>query len=368
MLLKKISIVNYRNVAQADLDFSPKLNGFIGNNGMGKTNVLDAICHLSFCRGALSASDSFNLKHDAEFFMLQGLYGCDDGGETEVTCSLKRGGRKRMKCDGKDYKRFSEHVGKVPLVLISPSDSQLVLGASDERRRFMDTVIAQYNAPYLAAAIRYERSLKQRNAMLKAEAEPDDVVMGILEDLMSADAEVIFKGRQEFVAAFTPIFRELYERLCPDDAEVPELRYESHGFRGELRPLLADWRAKERIVGYTLHGTHKDDLELLLNGFPVKREGSQGQMKTFFIALKLAQYLFLKQRSDRRMPLLLLDDIFDKLDARRVARIVDYVGGDDFGQIFITDTNRDHLDYILSRSAHDYRLFRVERGEVVPNE
>ncbi len=367
MLLKKISIVNYRNIEQADLEFSPKLNGFIGNNGMGKTNVLDAIYHLSFCKGALSASDTFNLKHDAEFFMVQGGYTRDDGGEMEVTCSLKKAQRKRMKCDGKDYKRFSEHVGKIPLVLLSPSDSLLVSGGSEERRKFMDSVISQYNAPYLAAAIRYERSLKQRNALLKAEAEPDPVVIGILEDMMSADAEVIFAGRQEFVDEFLPIFRKLYDRLCPDSNEVPDIKYVSHGTRGELKPLLSSWRERERIVGYTLHGTHKDDLELLLNGFPVKREGSQGQTKTFFIAMKLAQYVFLKQRGDRRTPLLLLDDIFDKLDAERVSRIVDYVGGNDFGQIFITDTNREHLDNILSHSTHDYRLFSVEKGNVTPN-
>lgn len=182
MKLKNISIVNYRNISQADLSFSPKLNGFIGKNGMGKTNVLDAIYYLSFCKGTMSASDAFNLRHDTEFFMIQGEYESDGMGATEVVCSLKRGTRKRVKCDGKDYKRISEHVGKIPLVMLSPADSQLVTGGSEERRRFMDMVISQYDAAYLNAAIRYERTLKQRNALLKAEEEPDKGVMDVLEE------------------------------------------------------------------------------------------------------------------------------------------------------------------------------------------
>ena len=368
MILKRISIINYKNIEQADLEFSPKLNGFIGKNGMGKTNVLDAIYYLSFCKGAMSATDAFNLRHDADFFMLQGHYDDDSGGVSDVCCSLKRGQRKRVKCDGKDYKRFSEHIGKIPLVLLSPSDSQLVSGGSEERRRFMDAVISQYDAPYLASVIRYERSLKQRNALLKDEAEPDADVMTVLEDLMSMDAEVIFEARRRFVTEFTPIFQQLYRRLCPEDTEVVDIRYESHGYRGELKPLLASWRERERLVGYSLHGVHKDDLELLLNDFPIKREGSQGQTKTFFIAMKLAQFVFLKQRGNRQTPLLLLDDIFDKLDAGRVARIVSYVGGDDFGQIFITDTNREHLDHILSGSRQDYRLYTVEHGSITLNQ
>ncbi len=367
MQLERISIVNYRNIAQADLVFSPKLNGFIGNNGMGKTNVLDALYYLSFCKGATSVSDAFNLRHGADFFLLQGRYTCDDGSQTDVCCSLKQGQRKRVKCDGKDYKRFSEHVGKIPLVMLSPSDSQLVSGGSEERRRFMDTVISQYDAQYLAAVIRYERSLKQRNALLKAEEEPDVHVLDVLEELMAMDAEVVFTARKAFVEAFLPVFRGLYARLCPDDNELVGIAYESHGYRGDLKPLLVSWRERERIVGYSLHGVHKDELDLTLNGYPVKREGSQGQTKTFFIAMKLAQFVFLKQHGGSRTPVLLLDDIFDKLDADRVSRIVDYVGGEDFGQIFITDTNRDHLDNILAASPHDYRLFTVERGNIVPN-
>lgn len=364
MFLKRLHIVNYRNVVQADLGFAPKINAFIGQNGMGKTNILDAIYYLSFCNGAVCRTDNFNLHHDADFFMIQGTYEVEEGADMTVSCSLKRGQRKHVKCDGKDYKRFSEHLGKIPLVMLSPSDSQLVSGGSEERRRFMDTVIAQYDRPYLAAIIRYERTLKQRNALLKAEAEPDAGVLDVLEEMMSADATVIYAARAQFIAQLSPIFSDLYARLCPNESERPAIEYVSHGSRGPLREWLSGWREKERIVGYTLHGPHKDELELTLGGFPMKKEASQGQTKTFFIAMKLAQYVFLHHHGHVDAPLLLLDDIFDKLDADRVARIVDYVSGSDFGQIFITDTNRDHLDEILSSTAGDYRLFRVTDGHV----
>ncbi len=365
MLLQQLNIVNYRNILQADLEFSPKLNGFIGNNGMGKTNVLDAIYHLSFCKGAICpSSDAFNICLNTDFFLLQGRYECEDGKSMNVSCGLKRGGRKRIKCDGKDYKRFSEHLGKIPLVMLSPSDHLLVSGGSDERRRFLDTVISQYDTAYLTCAIRYDRTLKQRNAALKSETMPENDIMDVWEEMMAHDAHEIFIARKSFIEEFQPIFRQVYERLCPNESIQVEMIYTSHGVRGDLKDLLETYREREHIVGYTLHGTHKDDLELQLNGFPVKREGSQGQTKTFFIAMKLAQFIYLRKKVQQRMPILLLDDIFDKLDAHRVERIIALVGSNDFGQIFITDTNRDHLDGILSASQHDYRLFEVKDGEV----
>ncbi len=363
MYLDRLNIIGYRNITQADLAFSPKLNGFIGHNGMGKTNLLDAIYYLSFCKGAASQTDSVNIHHEADFFMLQGHYSQEDT-STEVVCSLRRGGRKHLKRDGKDYKRFSEHVGRIPLVMLSPSDQNLVLGGSEERRRFMDAVISQYDAPYLAAVMRYERTLRQRNALLKGEAEPDESVLDVLDELLSADARLIYAARQDFLSEFSPLFAQLYSRLSPRADEEAAVSLATHASRGELAPILREWRQRERIVGHTLHGPHRDDLEFLLGGFQLKREGSQGQMKTFVIAMKLAQYVFLRQRSGGEAPILLLDDIFDKLDAVRVALIVDFVGGEDFGQIFITDTNREHLDSILSSASHPYRLFSVEEGRV----
>lgn len=333
---------------------------------MGKTNLLDAIYYLSFCKSALSAQDGPNIRHGESFFMVQGDYAAADGSRMRVHCGVKQGQRKRIRKDDKDVKRIAEHIGSIPLVLISPSDSLLVSGGSEERRRFMDVVISQYDAPYLEALMRYNKALQQRNALLKQEAEPDWSVMSVLEEMMSAEASLIYRRRVEFVTEFVPIFREIYAHLCNSDGETPDVEYVSHGSRGELLPLLADWRERERIVGYTLHGAHKDELNLLFNGYPLKREGSQGQSKTYFIAMKLAQYVFLKRKGEKREPLLLLDDIFDKLDAGRVGQIVSYVSGDEFGQIFITDTNREHIDRILSATQRDYSLFALAGGEVKP--
>lgn len=364
MILNSLSILNYRNIAEAKLDFSDNINCFVGSNGMGKSNILDAIYYLSFCRGFANSQDAYNVNHDADFFMLDGNYVTDLQMPQHVVCSLKRGGRKRLKVDAKDVKRLSEYIGRIPLVMIAPADSELITGGSEERRHFMDTVIMQYSTPYLEALIKYDRVLKQRNALLKQDEVPDPSVMDVLEDMMSASAAVIYEERKQFVAEFQPIFLDLYRQLSQCPAEEVGITYVSHGDRGDLAPQLRDWRQKEHIVGYTLHGVHKDDLELTLNGFVVKREASQGQQKTYFIAMKLAQYLFLRTKGEQRTPLLLLDDIFDKLDERRVGNIIDYVSANRFGQIFITDTNRNHLDRMLSAAIRDYRLFEVNAGVV----
>lgn len=364
MILKHLSITNYRNLPLAVLDFSANVNCFVGANGMGKSNVLDAIYYLSFCRGFATAQDALNVNHEADYFILEGDYAQESGSSRHVCCSLKRGSRKRLKIDGKDVKRISEHVGKIPLVMIAPADSALISGGSEERRHFMDMVIMQYSAPYLEALIRYERALKQRNVLLKQEAEPDASVLDVIEEMMAESGMFIYEMRKDFVKAFQPIFLQLYQRLAGDASEKVAMSYVSHGDRGDLQAQLRDWRIRERIVGYSLHGIHKDDLDLTLNGFTVKREASQGQQKTYFIAMKLAQYVFLKNKGEHKVPLLLLDDIFDKLDAKRVEQIVNYVSGDDFGQIFITDTRREHLDKVLAATRRDYKLFCVESGEV----
>lgn len=365
MILEHLSILNYKNIEQAELALSPNVNCFIGDNGMGKTNVLDAVYYLSFCKSSSTQQDSLNIRHDADFLMLQGRYRNAVGEEELVSCGVKRGQRKRFKRNDKEYKRLSEHLGLIPLVMISPADHELIVGGSEERRRFMDVVISQYSVSYLEALIRYQKSLQQRNALMKQDAEPDWGLCAVLEDMMACDAAVIYRERRQMIEEFLPIFRDVYARLSNGAAEEVTMLYESHGERGALGPILRDWRERERIVGYTLHGPHKDNLDLLMNGYNVRREGSQGQKKTYFIAMKLAQFLYLKQKSHQQTPILLLDDIFDKLDAGRVACIVDYVGGDAFEQIFITDTNRDHLDSILSATKRDYCLFRVCDGQIV---
>ena len=280
-----------------------------------------------------------------------------------VSCGMKRGQKKHFKRNKKEYKRLSEHIGLIPIVVVSPSDTLLIEGGSEERRRLMDMVISQYDSTYIEALNRYNKALQQRNTMLKAEEEPDIDVISIWEEQMASAGEHIYKCRDAFVKEMVPIFQRYYETISGNQEKVA-LNYISHCQRGPLLEVIQRDRFKDRAVGYSLHGVHRDDLEFMLGDHLMKREGSQGQNKTFVISLKLAQFDFLKRTNSKTTPLLLLDDIFDKLDAGRVEQIVNLVAGDEFGQIFITDTNRDHLDQILSASSHDYRIFHVDNGDI----
>lgn len=363
MILQKLSILNYRNIREATLDLSPKMNCLIGHNGMGKTNVLDAVYYLSFCRSAQNPVDSQVICHNQDFFVLEGAYLTDDGEPESVYCGMKRGTKKHFKRNGKEYKRLSDHIGLIPLVVVAPADTLLIDGGSEERRRLMDMVISQYDRGYIDALTRYNKALQQRNTLLKMEAEPDPAMMDIWEEQMAVAGERIYAARDAFVRELTPVFQRYYEDISSGH-EAVGLEYVSHCQRGPLLDVIRRDRFKDRAVGYSLHGVHRDDLGFTLSGHPIRREGSQGQNKTFVIALKLSQFDFLKRTSSLTTPLLLLDDIFDKLDACRVEKIVDIVSGDNFGQIFITDTNRDHLEQILCNSSHDYKLFHVSDGEI----
>ena len=364
MILKRISILNYRNLQQVDLHFSDKLNCLLGQNGMGKTNLLDAIYYLSFCKSAGNPIDSQNIFHEADFFMIQGFYEKADGSKEEVYAGIKRRQKKQFKRNKKEYQRLSEHIGLIPLVMISPDDQTLILGGSEERRRFMDVVISQYDKEYLDALIRYNKALTQRNVLLKSETPVDEEVFLAWEEMMAATGEAVYRKRQAFIEEFIPIFQKYYSFISGNQEQV-ELTYTSHAQEGSLMEQFAALREREKIIGFSIHGIHKDELEMQLGGFPIKREGSQGQNKTYLVALKLAQFDFLK-RTSRMKPLLLLDDIFDRLDAQRVERILKLVGSDDFGQIFITDTNRENMDYILHKVGGDYRLFSVADGVIEP--
>ena len=390
MILEKLSLINYKNITEATLELSPKINCFIGQNGVGKTNVLDAIYYLSFCHSANNPIDSQVIRHGEEFFMIEGEYSGqwkmdsydylqDEKGNGKqgnhnyplstinsrliISCGMKRGQKKHFKRNKKEYKRLSEHIGLIPIVVVSPSDTLLIEGGSEERRRLMDMVISQYDSTYIEALNRYNKALQQRNTMLKAEEEPDIDVISIWEEQMASAGEHIYKCRDAFVKEMVPIFQRYYETISGNQEKVA-LNYISHCQRGPLLEVIQRDRFKDRAVGYSLHGVHRDDLEFMLGDHLMKREGSQGQNKTFVISLKLAQFDFLKRTNSKTTPLLLLDDIFDKLDARRVEQIVNLVAGDEFGQIFITDTNRDHLDQILSASSHDYRIFHVDNGDI----
>lgn len=372
MILNRLSIINYKNIQEATLTLSPKMNCFIGPNGTGKTNLLDAVYYLSFCRSAYTSVDSLVIRHDQDFFVVEGDYTDDRGmlGDDQdelrklsIYCGMKRGTKKHFKCNKKEYKRLSQHIGLIPLIFVSPADTYLVDGGGEERRRLMDMVISQYDNLYLDALNRYNKALQQRNTLLKMEEEPDLELMRIWEEQMAAEGEVIYQKRSAFVQELIPVFQQIYQQIS-DDRESVSLRYVSHGQRGPLLEVIQRDRMKDRAVGYSLHGVHRDDLEMLLGDYPMRREGSQGQLKTFVIAMKLAQFSFLKRTCSRTTPLLLLDDIFDKLDAHRVERIVSLVASEEYGQIFITDTNREHLDKILQANSFDYQLFSVHDGEV----
>ena len=386
MRLERLSIINYKNIREATLELSPKINCFIGHNGAGKTNVLDAVYFLSFCHSAQTTQDSLAIRHNEEFFMLEGVY--EESGKWKeereyqnsnlvISCGMKRGSKKVFKRDKKAYQRLSEHIGLIPIVLIAPADSYLIEGSSEERRRLMDVVIAQLDRTYIEALNRYNKALMQRNAMLKNEdQEPDPDILALWEEQMAREGELIYAKRKDFVESLIPLFQQFYQTISGGHEEV-SLSYTSHCQRGPLLEVIQRDRFKDRAVGYSLHGIHRDDLEITIDGHPMRREGSQGQQKTFVIALKLAQYhkreqtrLKVKEESgkriddDERMPILLLDDIFDKLDAQRVEQIVKLVASDQFGQIFITDTNREHIDQILKHGDFDYKLYQVKDGEI----
>ena len=363
MWLKRISILNYKNIEQAELSFSPKMNCIIGRNGMGKTNLMDAVYYLSFCKSATNSIDTQNIFHDRDFFVVQGFYQTDNGEPEEVYCGLKRKQKKQFKRNKKEYTRLSDHIGLIPLVMVSPSDSVLISGGSEERRRFIDVVISQFDREYLDALIRYNKAMLQRNTLLKSEVEPEPELMNVWEEMMASSGEVVYKKRRQFIDEFIKVFQSYYSFIS-EDMETVSLEYESHASQGNLLEIIRGSRQKDLIMGYSLKGIHKDDLIMELGDFPIKREGSQGQNKTYLIALKLAQFEFLKRTGSRTTPIVLLDDIFDKLDAHRVEQIVKLVAGDSFGQIFVTDTNRDHLDKILKKIDGDYKLFEVENGNI----
>lgn len=366
MVIKKLEILNYKNIGEACLEFSPNVNCFIGSNGEGKTNLLDAIYFLSFTKSASNHVDSMNIRHGEDVMMLKGVYDLN-GAEEIIQCGLKRGQAKQMRRNMKLYKRMSEHVGLLPAILVSPNDTALIGGGSDERRKFVDVVVSQFDKDYLNSLIRYNQALQQRNALLRQMSDGPvpgaDEMMAMYEMIMAERGEAIYAVRRLFINELTQVFQQYYDTISLGKEEVG-LEYRSHCDRGDLLDVIQSSRAKDLAVGYSLHGIHKDELEMTLGGFPIKREGSQGQNKTYLVALKLAQFSFLSRTGSRTTPVLLLDDIFDKLDATRVEQIVRLVSDERFGQIFLTDTNRENIDRILERTGQDYRLFSVKGGEV----
>lgn len=360
MILKKLSVLNYKNILQSEVSFSPKMNCFFGNNGMGKTNLLDAIHYLSFCKSHNNTPDSQIIRAEQDICVLQGNYDYE-GREEEIFCAMRRRQRKQFKRNKKEYDKLSDHIGLLPLVIVSPADADLIRGGSEERRRFIDLIISQQDKQYLHALIQYNKALQQRNALLKEQC-MDGSIYEVLEMQLAMYGSMVHDKRKMLVDDFTPIFNDYYQRICGSSEEVG-LRYISQLDDADLAEKLVNNRERDRILGYTSSGVHKDELEMTLGASLIRRVGSQGQNKTYLIALKLAQFLFLDRRGNTR-PILLLDDIFDKLDANRVEQIIKLVSENSFGQIFITDTNRKYLDEILLAIGNDHAIFRVENGEV----
>jgi len=364
MWLQKLSLINFKNYSEAELAFSDTVNAFTGNNGAGKTNLLDAIHYLSLCKSYFNPIDSQQIRQGEDLFMIQGMFQKDEKDEL-IYCGLKRATKKKFKRNKKEYQRLADHIGLFPLVMISPNDISLIIEGSEERRKFIDNVISQTDGHYLDELINYNRSLMNRNALLRQIASSgkfDAALLEIYDDQLILSGNKIFEKRKAFMQTFTDIFNKHYQYLS-EDAEQVELVYDSPLLQDDFSNILKRNIERDRILERTSSGIHKDELNFSIHGMALKKFGSQGQQKSFLIALKLAQYTFLhKQKSFK--PLLLLDDIFDKLDDSRTTKLMKMVSDQDFGQIFITDTSRNRIEAIFTGLNIPVSIFNIEKGNI----
>jgi DNA replication and repair protein RecF len=364
MFLQTISLLNFKNFEEVELSFSSRINCFVGNNGVGKTNMLDAIHYLCLCKSYFNPVDTQNIKHNCEFSIIQGSFAANEKTD-EIYCSIHRNRNKVFRRNKKEYDRLANHIGLYPVVMISPEDSSLIMEGSEERRRFLNSVISQYDKAYLEDMIAYNKILSQRNKLLKdfqGIQNYDEDMLGVYDNQMLLPAKRIYNRRTEYVQRMIPVFKKYYQFIAPGIEDV-DLQYQSQLEGNDLAILLTDSRQKDQILQYTTVGIHKDDILLKLNGYPMKRTGSQGQQKTFLVTLKLAQFDFIKEMN-KAMPLLLLDDVFDKFDESRVRQIIKLVSNDHFGQIFITHTDEDKMKSILEEMDTDFRLFHLCNGKI----
>jgi DNA replication and repair protein RecF len=359
MHLKKISLFNYKNFSEVNFEFDTKINCFVGKNGIGKTNVLDAIYHLSCGKSYFNPLAVQNIKHGEEFFVIDGEFEKSERNE-QIVCSLKKGHKKILKRNGKQYEKFSDHIGFIPLVIISPADRDLIVEGSETRRKFIDSVISQLDSNYLQQLIQYQKILNQRNALLKYFALNhvfDNDTLSIYNEQLNGFGLTIFEKRKQFLDDFIPIFNKHHQAITGLE-ETVQLVYESQLFEKDLLTLLKENINKDRALHYTSVGIPTDDLSFEIDHYPIKKFGSQGQQKSFLIALKLAQFEFVKKQSGEN-PILLFDDIFDKLDETRVEKIVEMVNNDDFGQLFISDTHPERTEAIIKSTHQSYRIFNL---------
>lgn len=358
-ILEKIVISDFRNIILQELEFSPNVNCVSGNNGEGKTNLLDAIYYLSMTKSAFALSDKFNFRHGTEEFSLSGLYRMENGLSSRFSVKMTSKGEKKMKRDEKQYGKVSEHIGVLPVVMVSPSDISMVSESGEERRRFVNAVLSQMDREYMTSLQQYNRLLLQRNKMLK-EQDVDRGLLEVIDMRMSAFAEPVFQARKKFVEELTPIVQEYYKALSGDSEQV-SIEYDSELSKASLEQILAASYDKDRALKYTSAGIQRDDFLFKMNGHPIRRYGSQGQQKSFLVSLKFAQYELMKKNYGFA-PVLLLDDVFDKLDMSRISNLLEMVASNDFGQIFITDSNKVRMAGIVDKLTRDRAYFDTSAG------
>ena len=361
MILKKLSLINFKNLSQQVIELEPSINCFVGDNGTCKTNIVDAIHYLAMCKSALGMSDSQCVLHGEDFFVVDGAFENEDGRKEQVVCSYKRGNQKIIKRNDKAYERFSDHVGLIPTVIVSPADSMLISESGEERRKYINAFISQFDHDYLAAMIRYNGALAERNKYLKIGS--DEQMLLIYDMQLAAAAEKIFERRKEMIEKLQPIVAEFYKTLS-EDRETVSLTYRTDLEEGELTELLLKSREKDCILGHTTVGIHRDDIQFSIGDVPLRKYGSQGQQKSFIIALKLAQYQIIAEQTGKT-PILLLDDVFDKLDESRVAELITLVASESFGPSVITDCSHERMERLLANSGAEYKLFDVTYGKVI---
>ncbi len=366
MYLEHLSLLNFKNIEQAQLDFARGINALVGDNGAGKSNILDAIYFLSMSKSMLPLTDGQSVRHGADFFVVDGRYMSSAERHETISCSYsqQRSAGKILKRNGKEYERLSDHVGLIPVVVVSPYDTALISDSAEERRRFLNLLISQFDAQYLSSLIRYNGLLLQRNKLLKCGAE--ESMLLIYDQQIAPLAEIIEQRRRETLEQMIPLVCRYYELLSGGKEEVG-LEYKSTLTNGDFAALMLSARERDIVNGYTTIGIHRDDVNFTIGGYALRKYGSQGQQKSFLVALKLAQYQIVNQIKGEQ-PILLLDDLFDKLDRGRVEQLIRLVAGDDFGQIFISDCNHERLRTILDKAEVEYGLLHVESGEVSTNQ
>jgi DNA replication and repair protein RecF len=356
MHLARLELTNFKNYEGVTLEFSPGFNCFVGNNGVGKTNILDAVHYLSLTKSFFNSSDTLSIRHGEDYFMIKGTFVTDDISD-ELHCAFQKQKQKIFRINGKEYQRMSDHVGRYPVVMLSPADSTLITGSSEERRRFLNMIISQYDPPYLEAHMRYNKALMQRNRILRGSGNDASGLLEIYDEQLAAEAEIIYRERRKLTENLLPLFRSYYEKIS-GGAEKVSIRYRSHLGTGDYLRQLAESRGRDFALQYTTAGIHRDDLVFEIEGHSARTTASQGQQKSFIVALKLAKFSLIS-RMNGFAPALLLDDIFDKFDQTRVQEIIRLAGSGEFGQVFITDTQQDRIHRILDSAGVDFRLYRI---------